>query len=75
MVKIGAAHALPHDPSMTCSDFYPLLSVLLFHERTIIITQGKFETLCCLAIVTILVDSNALWCVLVHLMYNPMTLP
>ena len=46
IVQIGAAHALPHDPSMTCSDFYPLLSVHLFHERTIIITQGKFETLC-----------------------------
>ena len=60
MVQIGAAHALPHDPSKTCSGFYPLLSVHLIQKCIILITQGKFKTLCSLAMVTILVDSGAL---------------
>ena len=136
MVQIGAAHALPHVPSMTCSDFYPLLCVHLIQKCIILITQGKFKTLCslllwwpfwwiqahfgafwctscstpkplhdlprllssfkcssypkmdyishsgqirnallCHVVVTILVHFDAFWCILVHLMCDPLTPP
>ena len=60
MVHFGAAHALPHDPSTICSNFYPLLSVRLIQKLITLITQDNFETLCYLLLWL------AFWCTLVH---------
>ena len=60
MVYFGAAHTLPHYPSMICSDFDPLLSVRLIQKLITLITQDNFETLCYLLLWW------AFWCTLVH---------
>ena len=60
LVHFGAHHVQPHDPSMTCSDSYPLSSVHLILKWIILVTQDKFETLCSVML------WRPLWCILVH---------
>ena len=69
MVYFGAAHTLPHYPSKICSDFYPLLSVRLIQKLIALITQDNFVISCYGE------HFGALWCILVHLMCDPITPP
>ena len=79
LVHFSAAHVQPRDPSMTCSDSYPLSSVHIILKWIILVTQHKFEELCSVMpyrpFGCILVHSGAFWCILVHLMCDPMTPP
>ena len=45
LVHFSATHVQPHNPSMTCTDFYPLSSVHLIQKKIILVTQDKSETL------------------------------
>ena len=60
LVYFGRPQAQTQDPSMTWSNFYPLLSVHFIRKWIILVTQDKFKTLC----------SDMLWrpfrCILVH---------
>ena len=57
LVHFGVPHEQPYHPSMTSSDFYPLLSVHLTQKWIMIVTQDKFE---------ILLLSHAMVTILVH---------
>ena len=70
LVHLGAPHVQPHGPSMTCTKrpFTP--------EMGHISHSGQIRnTLLCHAMDTILMRFGAFWCILVHLMCNPMTPP
>ena len=79
VVHFGALHVWTHDPSMACTDSYPLSRVHFIQKKIILVTQDKFETLLlCHDIVNILVhfgQFGTYLCILVHLMYDPMTPP
>ena len=64
---------------MACTDSYPLSRVHFIQKKIILVTQDKFETLLlCHDIVNILVhfgQFGTYLCILVHLMYDPMTPP
>ena len=60
LVHFGAPHVQPHDPSMTCSDSYPLSSVHLIKKWIILVTQDKFEILFSVML------WKPLWCILVN---------
>ena len=78
-MHFGALHVWTHDPSMACTDSYPLSRVHFIQKKIILVTQDKFETLLlCHDIVNILVhfgQFGTYLCILVHLMYDPMTPP
>ena len=65
-LRFSAPHVWPNDPSMTYSDFYPLLSVYLIKNWIILVTQEKFEILCSVMLwwpfCCILVHFGAFWC-------------
>ena len=75
LVRFGAPHVQPHDPSMAWSDSYPLLSVHLIQKWITFVTQDKIEILCCHAMETTLVHFGQFWCFLVHLMCDFKTPP
>ena len=63
LVHFGAPHVRPHNPSMTCSDSYPLSSIHLIQQWIIFVTQDKFETLLlCWPFGSILVHFGPFWC-------------
>ena len=50
----------PHDPSMICSDFYPLYSIHLIKKWIILVTQDQFKTHGSVKLWW------PFWCILVH---------
>ena len=60
LLCFSAPHVWPHDPSMTCSDFYPLLSVHLIKNWIILVTQDRFEMFCSVMLWW------PFWCILMH---------
>ena len=60
LVRFGARHGRPHDPSMTCSVSYPLSSGHLIQKWAILVTQDKFKTQSSVML------WKQFWCNLVH---------
>ena len=67
MVHFGAAHALPHEPSTICSDFYTLPDVHFIQKWIILVTQDEFKILCSV------MPWWPFWYILVLLMCDPLT--
>ena len=78
-VHFGAPHVWLHDPSMTCTDSYPLSSVNLMKKRSYKSFRTSSKHFCSVMpkwqFLSILVHFGPFWCILMHLIQAPMTPP